>query len=152
MGRVKEVLPRVRPARAGALGAKRRESVYFRAVQRVVVEGAALLPLGESRVVEVEIRGRSREAFVLRTAGGFSAFLNECPHWAVELDLGDGHFYDPEMGRIYCKNHGALFHPTTGMCETGPCLGRSLERFETEVHGGDVVMLVPTARELSVLP
>lgn len=126
--------------------------MYFPAVQRVVVEGAALLPLGESRVVSVELQGRSREAFVLRTERGFTAFLNECPHWAVELDLGDGHFYDAEIGRIYCKNHGALFHPMTGVCETGPCLGRSLERFETEVVGGDVVMLVPLPRALSVLP
>lgn len=126
--------------------------MYFRLVQRVVVEGAALLPPGESRVVSVEIRGRTREAFVLRTEGGFTAFLNECPHWAVELDLGDGHFYDEAIGRIYCKNHGALFHPVTGLCETGPCLGRSLERFETEVDGADVVMLVPVALERSLLP
>ncbi len=126
--------------------------MYFRLVQRVVVEGGALLSEGESRVVPVEIRGRAREAFVLRTEGGFAAFLNECPHWAVELDLGDGHFYDEAIERIYCKNHGALFHPMTGMCETGPCLGRSLERFELEVQGSDVVMLVPAAPVPSVLP
>jgi hypothetical protein len=35
-----------------------------------------------------------------------------------------------------------LFHPQTGFCEWGPCTGRSLERFELETAGDDVVVAV----------
>jgi nitrite reductase/ring-hydroxylating ferredoxin subunit len=53
----------------------------------------------------------------------------------VDLDYGVGDFYDGELDRIVCKNHGALFHPQTGFCEWGPCTGHSLERFEIETEG-----------------
>ena len=69
--------------------------------------------------------------------------MNECPHWAVDLDLGDGDFFDTNIQRIYCKNHGALFHPQTGMCETGPCLGRELTRFEVALDDTDALVRVP---------
>ncbi|HSC89884.1 MAG TPA: Rieske 2Fe-2S domain-containing protein [Polyangiaceae bacterium] len=95
----------------------------------VAVPQASRLADGESCVFTLAFQGKPREAFVLQHDGELVAFLNECPHWAVELDLGDGHFYDVGIERIYCKNHGALFHPRTGVCETGPCLGRSLIRF-----------------------
>lgn len=109
----------------------------------VRVPGAARLAEGQSQVFSVTQDGREREAFVLRRAGELHAFQNECPHWAIELDLGDGHFFDPELDRIYCKNHGALFFVDSGLCETGPCLGRSLVRFSVTVSGDDVLVEVP---------
>jgi len=101
---------------------------------------AALMAEGESRTFPVDWAGREREAFVLAHAGEFRAFLNECPHWGVELDLGDGHFFDEKLGRIYCKNHGALFSPVDGTCETGPCLGRALTQFRVRLEGNDVIV------------
>ena len=71
------------------------------------------------------------------------AFANSCPHWSVDLDYGMGDFYDVSLDRIVCKNHGALFHPTSGLCEWGPCVGRSIERFELAVSGEDVVVAIP---------
>jgi len=108
-----------------------------------VVPGAATLPEGETRVLEVTAQGRAREAFVLRYRGELHCYLNECPHWAVELDLGDGHFYDAALDRIYCKNHGALFFPDSGVCETGPCLGRSLVRLRVRVDQADLIVEEP---------
>jgi len=108
----------------------------------VRVPGGAKLAEGESRVVEARFLGRQREVFLLRHQSALRAFLNECPHWAVELDLGDGHFYDSELDRIYCKNHGALFFADTGTCETGPCLGRSLQPFDVTVEGDDALIQV----------
>lgn len=112
---------------------------------QVRVNGAALLAEGQSTTFKFEVKTtvglRSQEGFVLCHHGNLLAFINECPHWAVELDLGDGHFYDPELDRIYCKNHGALFVLPNGECETGPCLGRSLTRLDLSVDGSDVVVL-----------
>ena len=77
---------------------------------------------------------------MLRYRGQLLAFKNECPHWSVELDLGDGHFFDEELHRVYCKNHGALFVLPSGLCETGPCLGRALVAFSVRVDGDDAVV------------
>lgn len=106
----------------------------------VEVPDSSELREGQTVVFPIELLGRQREAFLLRHGGRLHAFLNECPHWAVELDLGDGHFFDEGLGRIYCKNHGALFHPETGVCETGPCLGRALTRFAVHQEGERVTV------------
>lgn len=109
-------------------------------VQEVRVEGGARLGHGETRVFELAYAGRTREAFVLAHEGSFFAYLNECPHWSVELDLGDGHFYDEDLDRVYCKNHGAIFSPTTGECDSGPCLGRSLVALRIRRDGDDILV------------
>jgi nitrite reductase/ring-hydroxylating ferredoxin subunit len=97
-------------------------------------------PDGESITLPAKVDGRAREVFLLKLGDCFYAYLNECPHWGIELDLGDGHFYRPDFDRIYCKNHGALFLPTTGLCETGPCLGRGLTRFGVRTEGDEMVI------------
>lgn len=112
-------------------------------MEDVLALGAAELAEGQTLVLSVKVGGREREAFLLRYEGRLHCYLNECPHWAIELDLGDGHFYDQELDRIYCKNHGALFYPATGICETGPCLGRSLVRLSVRTQGDDAVVEVP---------
>jgi nitrite reductase/ring-hydroxylating ferredoxin subunit len=117
--------------------------LYAAGVPEVLVPGAAALSEGETRVFEVIVRGRPVEAFLLKYRGALHCYLNECPHWSIELDLGDGHFYDAALDRIYCKNHGALFFPATGECETGPCLGRSLVRLQIRPNSTDVVVEVP---------
>ncbi len=106
--------------------------------------GAARLAHGETRVFELEYAGRQREAFILAHHDEFFAYLNECPHWSVELDLGDGHFYDEELDRVYCKNHGAIFSPITGECDSGPCLGRSLVGLRVR-RDGDDLLVAPTS-------
>lgn len=109
-------------------------------MQEVRVPLGASLKEGETKTFSVVLGDRTQEGFLLKRAGEFLAFLNECPHWSVELDLGDGHFYDPALDRIYCKNHGALFLLPSGTCETGPCLGRALTRYATRIDGQDVVV------------
>jgi nitrite reductase/ring-hydroxylating ferredoxin subunit len=113
------------------------------AAQSVRVAGAAKLQHGESLRFGYS-RGRmAMEGFVLRWGEGLYAFANSCPHWSVDLDYGMGDFYDAELDRIVCKNHGALFHPQTGFCEWGPCTGHSLERFELTTDADDVLVSLP---------
>ncbi len=86
-----------------------------------------------------------KDGFILRRHGQLFSFLNECPHWSVDLDLGDGHFYDEESDRIYCKNHAALFVLPSGECETGPCRGRFLTQFKIIIlaNGAEVELKPP---------
>ena len=109
-----------------------------------VPETRPLAP-GAARVFRFR-RGRARlEGFVLQTGERLVAYANECPHWHVDLDLGDGEFWDEAAGRILCKNHAALFHPDTGVCEVGPCVGLSLEAFPLEEADGGSWVSVPDA-------
>ena len=121
----------------------------------VRLAGAAALEAGRSRTFPYERTGKTYEGFVLHHRSGFFAFANACPHWNVDLDLGFGDFYDADDDRIFCRNHGALFLPTTGECTAGPCAGLFLEQFPVEVDGQDLVVdITPQVaiKNLPVLP
>ena len=107
--------------------------------RRLQIVGAGRLAPGESRTFEIEPEngGDAEPGFVLRHEAGLFAYLNRCPHWAVDLDLGDERFYAEDVDRIYCKNHGALFRVTDGVCDHGPCLGQALQAFQVTVEGED---------------
>ena len=110
--------------------------------QAVRVSGAARLEHGKSKSFAFEQHGRAQHGFVLCRHGELYAYRNRCPHWGVDLDLGFDDFYDPRDDRIFCRTHGALFKPESGICDFGPCAGESLERFELTVDGDDVIVLV----------
>lgn len=108
----------------------------------VRVPGALHLKEGKTQVFLVKSGKDAKNGFIIRYQGQLLAFLNECPHWSVDLDLGDEDFFDPELERIYCKNHGALFVLPSGECETGPCLGRALTAYALRVEGEDAFVSV----------
>jgi nitrite reductase/ring-hydroxylating ferredoxin subunit len=110
------------------------------AVPSVRVPDAATLAEGEARTFTYTRAGKSYEGFLLRHRLGFFAYANACPHWNVDLDLGFGDFYDPDLDSIFCRNHGALFTPDTGLCTAGPCAGLYLEKFELEWDGADALL------------
>ena len=107
------------------------------------VAAVASLELGEARKFTFDRDGEQREGFVLRHGEGLSAFHNRCPHWGVDLDMGEGRFYSFVVERIFCSSHGALFNAVTGDCEAGPCAGSGLERFALTLEGDDALVDVP---------
>ena len=102
----------------------------------------AELALFESQKLEFEREGQRQEGFILRLADGLVAYHNRCPHWGVDLDMGEGRFYSQLTQRIFCSSHGALFVPNTGYCDAGPCAGESLERFPLEIDGDDAILTI----------
>jgi nitrite reductase/ring-hydroxylating ferredoxin subunit len=106
------------------------------------VARVAQLEIGEARKFEFEREGQTQEGFVLRIASGLVAYHNRCPHWGVDLDMGEGRFYSELSDRIFCSSHGALFVPSTGYCDAGPCAGDSLERFDLVLDGDDAVITI----------
>ncbi len=100
---------------------------------RVRITGLAALAHGAAQKFEFERDGERREGFVLRFGTELFAYHNRCPHWGVDLDMGDGRFFSSLTNRIFCSSHGALFVPSTGYCELGPCVGSSLEAFGLEL-------------------
>ena len=104
---------------------------------RLRILGAGSLALGETRAFELQRVGEAVPGFLIRHEAGLVAYQNLCPHWAVDLDMGDERFYAEDIDRIYCKNHGALFRVTDGVCDWGPCLGKSLLPLSIELEGDD---------------
>ncbi len=111
----------------------------------VRVPGAASIAEGEAKTFAYVRAGKSCEGFLLRHRLGFYAYANACPHWNVDLGLGFGDFYDRELDRIFCRNHGALFQPQTGLCSAGPCAGLYLEQFEVAWDGPDALVSTASA-------
>jgi len=101
---------------------------------------------GEARTFSFQRGAQPEQGFVLRLGKTFVAYVNRCPHWGVELDLGDARFYAGDIDRIYCTNHGALFLPSTGECEAGPCAGGRLESLPLRPDGPDLVVTIPRTR------
>jgi nitrite reductase/ring-hydroxylating ferredoxin subunit len=108
----------------------------------VRVPGAARLEHGKSLRFTFQRDREALEGFVLSHHGSLYAYVNRCPHWFVDLDLGFGDFYDARDDRIFCRTHGALFRPADGYCDSGPCAGHSLERFEVSIDGDDALVRV----------
>ncbi|HEX2669781.1 MAG TPA: Rieske 2Fe-2S domain-containing protein [Polyangiaceae bacterium] len=105
---------------------------------RVRIVGATRLAPGQSQSFEFERGAERLPGFLLcHSSAGLVAYLNLCPHWSVDLDMGDERFYAEDIDRIYCKNHGALFRVADGVCDWGPCLGQSLIACEVELDGDD---------------
>lgn len=116
---------------------------------RIELPAAAGLEVGQTMTFSYRRQGEVEQGFVLRLPSGFVAFANRCPHWDIELDLGDGRFFDPKTQRIYCKNHGATFLPADGSCDAGPCKGRSLEAFRVVRQGDRVVVEIRDAQAIT---
>lgn len=116
---------------------------------QIRVPDVAGLADGEARSFSFARDGETQAGFVLRRGEHHYAYLNRCPHWGVDLDMGEGRFFSPLVGQIVCRTHGALFEPSTGTCTAGPCLGRSLESFALRLEGGDALVEVPGAAPLA---
>jgi nitrite reductase/ring-hydroxylating ferredoxin subunit len=65
---------------------------------------------------------------VVHVSGTWRVFVNECPHRHLPLDRAGQVYFTADRTLLVCVNHGAKFHPLTGQCVAGPCVGKSLQR------------------------
>lgn len=91
---------------------------------------------GSARVFETP--GDDPDVFVIRKGETVYAYLNDCPHWNVPLDIIPGRLLNRQSGEIQCANHGARFDVETGQCRFGPCLGESLTPALVELRDGGI--------------
>lgn len=85
-------------------------------------------------------------AFVVRFRGKPHAYLNRCGHVPVELDWEQGVFFDFTGQYLICSTHGALYGPESGICVSGRCAGRGLERVPVDEVDGKVWWLRHAAK------
>lgn len=107
---------------------------------RVICASGDLVDSGPGVRFEVEFRGETAAAFVVRHEGVAHAYLNRCAHIAMELDWLPGAFFDLEGRDLICSTHGAVYSASTGKCLGGPCSGGALVKLAVEEIGGLIVL------------
>jgi nitrite reductase/ring-hydroxylating ferredoxin subunit len=71
-------------------------------------------------------RESARSVLVGRVDGEWRAYVNECRHRALPLDLGASSPMSEDGEYLLCHQHGALYRPDDGVCVLGPCAGERL--------------------------
>lgn len=77
--------------------------------------------------------------FVLKYSEHILGYVNSCPHVRLPLNWTEDVFLDISGTYLFCANHGATFDVMTGLCQRGPCKGKSLTPFPVRVEGDDIV-------------
>lgn len=75
---------------------------------------------------------------IMHQMGTWRVFVNTCPHRRLPLDRAGQVYFTADRSLLVCPNHGAKFHPLTGKCVAGPCVGKHLQRvpaLEEPYHG-----------------
>lgn len=98
------------------------------------------IPDGRSKGVMPNRRGRD-QVLLVRKGGDVFGYVNNCPHYdRAPMGWKKDEFLNGPGDRIMCSVHGALFRIEDGVCELGPCLGRSLSPVPIEIVDGQVVI------------
>jgi len=78
--------------------------------------------------------------FVVRAAESVRAYVNRCPHQRYRLNFLPDDLLTDDRRYILCAMHDALFEKDSGLCISGPCLGRSLWALPIQVEAGRVLL------------
>ncbi|MDA0298696.1 MAG: Rieske (2Fe-2S) protein [Actinobacteria bacterium] len=102
-----------------------------------VLESAALLVVGETKVVDVPVpSGGTTGVVVTRTDSGITALRVNCTHAGFPV---------ARVGNVLeCELHGSQFEPTTGAVLNGPAVS-PLFRYEATESNGGIYVTVSTA-------
>jgi nitrite reductase/ring-hydroxylating ferredoxin subunit len=84
-----------------------------------------------------------RAVFVVRQEGRLYGYVNSCPHQGTPLDFLPDHFFTSDGRHLLCRTHGAMFRVSDGVCFSGPCEGRRLERLSIRVEEGEILVSSP---------
>ncbi|HAY45836.1 MAG TPA: (2Fe-2S)-binding protein [Gammaproteobacteria bacterium] len=88
----------------------------------------------------VEQNGERKPAFAIRYQGTVYAYLNQCSHLGIPLDIRPGNVFDASGELLICAAHGATYAPDSGACAGGPCFGEPLPGLSVYEDGGKVVL------------
>jgi nitrite reductase/ring-hydroxylating ferredoxin subunit len=82
--------------------------------------------------------GRLLPAIAVRFEGEVRAYVNQCAHFGMELDVRRGHVFSRSGKTLVCAAHGAEYDAGSGACASGPCFGEPLDRIEVCEENGKV--------------
>ncbi len=83
------------------------------------------------------------KGFVVRRDDEVFAYENYCAHAGHPLNWQPDDFLTEDGKQIVCASHGALYAIDSGVCVSGPCRGKELQRVSVEVRDGEVTVVGP---------
>jgi len=96
---------------------------------------------GDAVPFALRYQGQALRAFAVRYQGQAVAYLNRCAHIGMEMDWQANRFFDADGQWLLCATHGAAYHPHTGLCVAGPCVGARLVPVPLLEHHGQLYWL-----------
>ena len=108
--------------------------------RKILVAHTDELPLGATRKFSFARNGRQVPAFVANCQGRIVAYVNECVHLPISIDLDDNDFFTCDGLFFVCKTHGSVYDPSAGRCIGGPGQGKSLEQLPLVVESGAIYL------------
>jgi nitrite reductase/ring-hydroxylating ferredoxin subunit len=116
---------------------------YWRTRPRAPMPGTRLGPLSAlgpegTKEFVFGVGHSAFRMFVVRRAGQVIGYLNLCPHYSSPLNISDDEFLSPDGESLMCRRHFALFRIEDGMCFSGACVGRMLDRIPLVVRDGEI--------------
>ena len=95
----------------------------------------------DKKALSFKIPGKKHDPgiIVVRRGNKAHAFLNNCPHANLPLDLFEGRVIARDGYHLLCANHAALFDPETGKCVAGPCAGEKLIMKVIKIENGKIL-------------
>jgi len=111
--------------------------------RRILLARVEELPPGATKKFTFETNRGTVEAFLANVRGEIVAFVNQCVHLPITLDLDDNDFFTCDGNLFVCKTHGSVYEPRDGKCVGGPGQGKSLERLPLVIEHG-AIYLKPT--------
>ena len=81
------------------------------------------------------------DIFIQRHGGDVFAFVNNCPHAGMPLNMEAGKFMEKTGKYLMCHTHGALFQLSDGLCVAGPCNGASLQSVDVLIEKGNIIVV-----------
>ena len=112
-------------------------------IRKILLARIDELPAGTTRKFSFERNGQNVPAFVANFHGKFVAYVNQCVHLPIALDLDDNDFFTCDGQFFVCKTHGSVYDPTAGQCIGGPGQGKLLERLPVVVESGALYLELP---------
>lgn len=81
---------------------------------------------GQARGFDPQGLGRTT-VFVIHWQRQWRAWRDWCPHWHTgPMAWRRNAYFSGDGQTVMCHAHGACFHPLSGECTRGPCLGQGL--------------------------
>ena len=95
---------------------------------------------GKAKVVPIGRGWPGVELIVVREGTVVCAYINECAHMAVPLNLLDDFGVATTRHQMHCDHHYATFRFSDGYCVAGPCEGDSLTAVPLATRAGRIVI------------
>ena len=104
-----------------------------------IIKSEELVELG-ALMVDLPQNADGLKVLVTRFEGKVRAWINSCPHDGRPLCRDPAFLWEKRKKLLQCMNHQALFNAKTGICEEGPCKGKSLYGLITKEKNNQIIV------------